>query len=119
VTLEINSIKKIGSFLLAAASKYLELGGKETVAMYDLMLSRRVNLMKFSRAINLVRWFSFVETNVLKTISVLVLRVVNLNSGKLLIDFFQPFKIKLLAPKVYIFLFFIGLMIIILSLKNL
>jgi hypothetical protein len=34
--------------------------------------------MKFSRAISWVRWFSFVETNVSKTISVLVLRVVGL-----------------------------------------
>jgi hypothetical protein len=34
--------------------------------------------MKFSQAISQVRWFSFVETNVLKTISVLVLRVVEL-----------------------------------------
>jgi hypothetical protein len=31
--------------------------------------------MKFSWAISRVRWFSFVETNVSKTISVLVLRV--------------------------------------------
>jgi hypothetical protein len=34
--------------------------------------------MKFSRAISGVRWFSVVETNVSKTISVLVLRVVEL-----------------------------------------
>jgi len=33
--------------------------------------------MKFSRAISQVRWFSFVETNVSKTISVLILRVVD------------------------------------------
>jgi hypothetical protein len=33
--------------------------------------------MKFSQAISQVRWFSFVETNVSKTISVLVLRVVD------------------------------------------
>jgi hypothetical protein len=33
-------------------------------------------IMKFSQAISQVRWFSFVETNVSKTISVLVLRVV-------------------------------------------
>jgi hypothetical protein len=32
--------------------------------------------MKFSRAISRVRWFSFVETIVSKTVSVLVLRVV-------------------------------------------
>jgi hypothetical protein len=31
---------------------------------YDLMLSRRVSIMKFSRAISRVRWFSFVKTNV-------------------------------------------------------
>jgi hypothetical protein len=31
--------------------------------------------MKFSRVISQVRWFSFIETNVSKTISVLVLRV--------------------------------------------
>jgi len=46
--------------------------------IYDLMLSQRVSIMKFSRAISRVRWFSFVETNVSKTISVLVLRVVEL-----------------------------------------
>jgi hypothetical protein len=34
--------------------------------------------MKFSRAISWVRWFSFVETNVSETISVLILRVVEL-----------------------------------------
>jgi hypothetical protein len=32
--------------------------------------------MKFSWVISWVRWFSFVETNVSKTISVLILRVV-------------------------------------------
>jgi hypothetical protein len=42
--------------------------------IYDLMLW--VSIMKFSRAISSVRWFSFVETNVSKTISVLVFRVV-------------------------------------------
>jgi hypothetical protein len=36
------------------------------------------NIMKFSWAISWVRWFSFVETNISKTISVLVLRVVEL-----------------------------------------
>jgi hypothetical protein len=36
-------------------------------------------MMKFSRAISEVRWFSFLETDVSKTISVLVLRVVALN----------------------------------------
>jgi hypothetical protein len=36
------------------------------------MLSRRVSIVKFSRAISRVRWFSFVETNVSNTISVLV-----------------------------------------------
>jgi hypothetical protein len=35
--------------------------------------------MKFSRAISRIRWFSFVENKVSKTISVLVLRVVELN----------------------------------------
>jgi hypothetical protein len=34
--------------------------------------------MKFSRVISRVRWFSFVETNVSKTTSVLVLRVVEI-----------------------------------------
>jgi hypothetical protein len=34
--------------------------------------------MKFSRVISRVRWFSFVETNVSKTISVLLLRVVEI-----------------------------------------
>jgi hypothetical protein len=34
--------------------------------------------MKFSRVISRVRWFSFLETNVSKTISVLVLKVVEL-----------------------------------------
>jgi hypothetical protein len=33
------------------------------------------SLMKFSQAISWVRWFSFLETNVSKTISALVLRV--------------------------------------------
>jgi hypothetical protein len=37
-----------------------------------------VFIMKFSRAISRVRWFSFLETNVSKIISVLVLRVVEL-----------------------------------------
>jgi hypothetical protein len=32
-------------------------------------------IMKFSQAISQVRWFSFVETHISKTISVLVLRV--------------------------------------------
>jgi hypothetical protein len=45
------------------------------VFTYDLMLSRRGSIMKFSRVISRVRWFSLVETNVSKTISVLVLRV--------------------------------------------
>jgi hypothetical protein len=35
-------------------------------------------IMKFSWAISQVRWFSLVETNVLKTISVLILRVVKI-----------------------------------------
>jgi hypothetical protein len=34
--------------------------------------------MKFSQVISRVRWFSLVETNVLKTISVLVLRVIEI-----------------------------------------
>jgi hypothetical protein len=34
--------------------------------------------MKFSRVISRVRWFSLVETNVSKTISVLVLKVVEI-----------------------------------------
>jgi hypothetical protein len=34
--------------------------------------------MKFSRVINRVRWFSLVETNVSRTISVLVLRVIEI-----------------------------------------
>jgi hypothetical protein len=34
--------------------------------------------MKFSRVISQVRWFSLVETNISKTISVLVLRVVEI-----------------------------------------
>jgi hypothetical protein len=42
------------------------------------MLSRRVSIMKFSRVISRVRWFSLVEANVWKTISVLVLRVVEI-----------------------------------------
>jgi hypothetical protein len=46
--------------------------------LYDLMLSWRVSIMKFSQAISQVRWFSFVETNVSKTISLLGLRVVEL-----------------------------------------
>jgi hypothetical protein len=49
-----------------------------SLSTYDLMLSRRVSIMKFSRVISRVRWFSSVETNVSKTISVLVLRVVEL-----------------------------------------
>jgi hypothetical protein len=36
------------------------------------------NIMKFSQVISRVRWFSFVETNVSKTISVLVLRVIEI-----------------------------------------
>jgi hypothetical protein len=36
------------------------------------------SIMKFSRVISRVRWFSLVETNVWKTISVLVLRVVEI-----------------------------------------
>jgi hypothetical protein len=36
--------------------------------------------MKFSRVISRVRWFSLVETNVSKTIYVLVLRVVDLRT---------------------------------------
>jgi hypothetical protein len=35
-------------------------------------------IMKFSLAISRVRWFSFVETNILMIISVLVLRVLEL-----------------------------------------
>jgi hypothetical protein len=50
-------------------------------SMYDLTLSRRVSMMKFSRAISRVKWFSSLETNVSKTISVLVLRVVELHDG--------------------------------------
>jgi hypothetical protein len=42
------------------------------------MLSRRVSIIRFSRVISRVRWFSLVETNVPKTISVLVLRVVEI-----------------------------------------
>jgi hypothetical protein len=48
------------------------------LSMYDLMLSRRVCKMSW------VRWFSFfLETKVSKTISVLVLRVVQFNSTAL------------------------------------
>jgi hypothetical protein len=35
-------------------------------------------IMKFSQAISWVRWFSFLQTNVSKAISVLILRVVEL-----------------------------------------
>jgi hypothetical protein len=42
--------------------------------------------MKLSRVISRVRWFNFVETNVSKTISALVLRVVEINSNK----FYDP-----------------------------
>jgi len=42
------------------------------------VLNISVFVMKFSRAISRVRWFSFVETDVSKTISVLLLRVVEL-----------------------------------------
>jgi hypothetical protein len=45
-------------------------------SLYNLMLSRRVSIMKFSRVISRVSWFSLVETNVSKTISVLVLFLV-------------------------------------------
>jgi hypothetical protein len=44
---------------------------KALYQIYDLMLSWRAYIMKFSRAISWVRWFSFLETNVSKTISVL------------------------------------------------
>jgi hypothetical protein len=49
------------------------------------MLSRRVSILKISWAISRVRWSSFLETNVSKTISVLVLRVV-----ELMIEFSNP-----------------------------
>jgi len=42
------------------------------------MTKPQTNIMKFSQAISWVRWFSFIETNVSKTISVLILRVVEL-----------------------------------------
>jgi len=48
------------------------------MSRYDLMLSWQVSIMKFSWAISQVRWFSLLETTVSKTISVLVLRVVEL-----------------------------------------
>jgi hypothetical protein len=41
-------------------------------------MEKHFKIMKFSRAISRVRWFSSVETNVSKTISVLILRVVEL-----------------------------------------
>jgi hypothetical protein len=41
-------------------------------------LKKEYIIMKFSQAISWVRWFSFVETNVSKTISFLVLRLVEL-----------------------------------------
>jgi hypothetical protein len=43
-----------------------------------IIIKEKKNIMKFSQAISRVRWFSFLEINVLKTISVLVLRVVEL-----------------------------------------
>jgi hypothetical protein len=42
---------------------------------WDLLLSRRLSMMKFSRAISRVKWLSGEQTNVWKTISFLVLRV--------------------------------------------
>jgi hypothetical protein len=41
----------------------------------NLLLSRQLSMMKFSRAISQVKWLSGEQTNVSKTISVLVLRV--------------------------------------------
>jgi hypothetical protein len=46
---------------------------KLTVNLMMIMI-----IMKFSRFISQVRWFSFVETNISKTISVLILRVVEI-----------------------------------------
>jgi hypothetical protein len=42
---------------------------------WDLLLSRRLSTMKLSWAISRVKWLSSEQTNVSKTISVLVLRV--------------------------------------------
>jgi hypothetical protein len=52
------------------------------VRKYDISWPRYLKvdnsyvIMKFSRSTSRVRWFGFLETNVSKTISVLVLRVV-------------------------------------------
>jgi hypothetical protein len=45
------------------------------IQISDLMLSRRMSIMKFSRAISLVKWLSGEKTTLSKTISVLFLRV--------------------------------------------
>jgi hypothetical protein len=42
--------------------------------MYDQELSRRLSIMKFSRATSRVRWLKDEKTNVSRTISALVLR---------------------------------------------
>jgi hypothetical protein len=42
---------------------------------WDLLLSQQLSMMKFSWAISQVKWLSGEITNVLKTISVLILRV--------------------------------------------
>jgi hypothetical protein len=43
--------------------------------MYDLELSRRLSIIKFSRATICIKWLIGEKTNVSRTISVLVLRV--------------------------------------------
>jgi hypothetical protein len=46
-----------------------------TKTKWDLLLSRWLSMMNFSRAISRVKWLSGEKTNVSKTISVLALRV--------------------------------------------
>jgi hypothetical protein len=45
--------------------------------MYDLELSRRLCIIKYSRAISRVKWFKHEEINVSRSISVLVLSVLD------------------------------------------
>jgi hypothetical protein len=54
-----------------------------------------VFILKFSQVISQVRWFSLVETNVLKTISVLVLRVVEIIWVRWTTQFFYLYLSKL------------------------
>jgi hypothetical protein len=75
--LSINRALRVSRSKTGVFFESLEGNMTEFVLMYDLELSRRLCIIKSSRAISRVKWFKHEETNVSRSISALVLRVLN------------------------------------------